>query len=152
MQVWESSGKSQFRMMNENLPAYCLAHPSMETAVQIEASKLPDNVKYAVIGAMAAAAVAVFLNLSNGDFPSSLIATAFGVAIYYTVYAKLTTDVSAAKTAALVCAGLAAFFLLFSMMTRNPTFMVINLIAGAGLGYAFMQLQELEKKAAAPPS
>jgi ABC-type Mn2+/Zn2+ transport system permease subunit len=122
----------------------------MEAAMPIEPPKLPDNVKYAVIAAIIAAAVAAFLNISRGRlFPDGLFAVAFGAAVYYAVYTKLTTNVSAAKAAALLFAGVAAFLLLVSMIKQDANFMFINLIAAVGLGYAFMQLLELEKKTAA---
>ena len=117
----------------------------MEKAMQI------DNIKYAVIGAMMAAAMAIVVNLQSGNMFGVLLAIGYEAAVYFTVLAKLTTDVSAAAGAAFVLAFLAVGLCLYAVVTQNPVFIFVNLIAAASLGYACMQLKELAKGSAARP-
>ena len=116
----------------------------MESAGQI------STVKFCVIAAMVAAAVAVLINLQSADIFNILLAAAFGVAVYFAVYAKLTVDASAAATGAAVLAALAGILFIFALMQRSPEFIVINLIAAGSLGYAFVQLNKLRKSGVAP--
>jgi hypothetical protein len=106
------------------------------------------SVKYAVIGAMAAAAVAFLVNLAVGDLFDMFVAIGYLVATSLGVYKKLTTDISAAKNAALMLAAFAGFLVLVTLLLHGPPLiMLINVIAGGCLGYTFLQLQDLEKKA-----
>jgi hypothetical protein len=106
-----------------------------------------DLVKYSVIVAMVAAAVAAIFNIQANEMFSVVIALAYGAAIYFIVYAKLTTDAGSAAAGAFVLAAIAIAFMLYNMMAVNkPTFAFINLIAAIALGYAGVQLNQ--KKAA----
>ena len=105
-----------------------------------------DLVRYSVIAAMIAAAVAVVFNAQAGDMFSLLIALGFGVAVYFGVYAKLSTDAGSAAAGAFVLAAIAIALLLFALVSQQPTFVIVNLIAAVALGYAGMQLKQ--KKAA----
>jgi hypothetical protein len=106
-----------------------------------------DLVKYCVIAAMLAAAVAAIFNLQAGDMFSVVIALAYGVAVYFLVYAKLTTDAGSAAAGAMVLAAIAVALLLFAVMINKPPFVIINLIAAVALGYAGVQLKQHARKA-----
>jgi hypothetical protein len=99
----------------------------------------------AVIGAMAAAAVAVLVNLMNGDAFNTVLAAVYGAAVYVGVYSKLTTDSITARNIAIILAGVAIVFLLFA---GNALFILINLVAAGCLGFAYLQLRDLDKGAA----
>jgi hypothetical protein len=99
----------------------------------------------AVIGAMAAAGVAVLVNLIHGDGFDTLLAAIYGAAVYVGVYSKLTTDVVTARNIAIILAAAALVFLFFA---ENVLFILINLVAAGCLGFAFLQLRDPDKNAA----
>jgi uncharacterized membrane protein YjjB (DUF3815 family) len=105
-----------------------------------------DLVKYSVIAAMAAAALGVIFNVQANELLNAAIALAYGLAVYFTVYAKLTTDAGSAAAGAIVLAAIAVALLLYSLMTNSSLFVIINLVAAVALGYAGMQLKQHAKK------
>ncbi len=104
------------------------------------------SVKHAVLVALAAALVAVLINFMNRDPLNIVIAVAFAAATYFGVYNKLPTDVGTAKNAALALAGCAGVLLLVALFSWSRSFILVNLVACGSLGYAFMQLRDLETK------
>lgn len=111
-----------------------------EFAMQDSSRNVPDDVKYAVLVAIAAAVIGTIQQLSESNLIGVVIAGACTVALYALGYSKLGTDVATARNAALVLAIVFGFFLVVSMQHAHGLYLLLNVVTVGCLGFTFLRL------------
>jgi len=117
-------------------------------------AKIPENLNYAVVGAMVIMAVGTVISLATQNMLGLLIGGALVAGIYWFGYRNLLSDPATAKMAMLICAGVCALFALLDLVAKEPVYLIISGACGGALGYAFFQLQQAEQRGTpnmAPP-
>jgi hypothetical protein len=108
--------------------------------------KVPDDLNYAVLIALAAAIVGTIQQIAETNLIGIVIAGACTAAIYMLVYNNLASDISTAKNAALVLAIVFGFFLIVSMQRAHGLFLLLNVGTVGCLGFAFVRLTSLSRQ------